>query len=525
MTSVLDQMIKFENVYKKFTSIRRYLTGEEHNDGFCLKNISFSISSGECVSIVGSNGSGKSTLLKLMSSIYQPDQGMITIEGSISPIVNAGQFFDEELNLEENIYLYRSLAETNPSGIPSESLILKSGLDDHQDLPLKYYSTGMTARASFTLGTSFDYDIYLIDEVFSVGDSAFNENCLNRMEELKESGKTIIFVTHDLELASGFSEKVLVLNKGRLMFSGMSSQGVDYYEEGSKEKIFALKKESFKFQEYLLKIAAVSEKKADYEHSEKYYKKIIRNYPVPENLKRAGWFYKRWGKLNIAHELFLKVSETVPEDIESRNEVLEFFEHSGMHDSLLEYARCALLRTPRDTRLHSVLLFYGGEKESSTSAAFLYNHILSHCEDINLLLKIASVLEKSNQYREAEDTARRVLEINPRNRAAKNILGKIEYLRKNFNQAIVVFDELICDQPEDREPYVFKMRCLFESTGDSKILLRHCELMIERFAEIQEFLFIFRYLKENYDESLFVKYISLFKELYPEFGSIILQKF
>ncbi|MCK5686439.1 ABC transporter ATP-binding protein [bacterium] len=152
-------MISFEKVYKKFTASYSRSNSPDHNQsGFTLKNLNFQIDTGECVAVIGSNGSGKSTLLKLISSVYKPDGGRVKVIGTCSPIINAGQFFDDEMDLIENINLYGTFSDYKSIDIPVEDIIQKSGLNEYSGLPIKYFSTGMIARASFSIGTAFDFD-------------------------------------------------------------------------------------------------------------------------------------------------------------------------------------------------------------------------------------------------------------------------------------------------------------------------------------------------------------------------------
>jgi ABC-2 type transport system ATP-binding protein len=198
-----------------------------------LKDISFEIKKGEFFGIVGRNGSGKSTLLKLLAGIYVPDKGLIQISGSLTPFIELGVGFNSELTGRENIYLNGALLGFSKSEMELmyDSIVEFAELDNFMDQKLKNYSSGMQVRLAFSIAIRAESDILLLDEVLAVGDSNFQRKCFSYFEELKKSKKTIIFVSHDMSSVKRFCDKVLVLDKGKNIYNGITDKAVSYYNE------------------------------------------------------------------------------------------------------------------------------------------------------------------------------------------------------------------------------------------------------------------------------------------------------
>jgi ABC-type polysaccharide/polyol phosphate transport system ATPase subunit len=184
-----------------------------------LDDIDFSIEEGEVVGIIGHNGAGKSTLLKHLAHITTPTSGKVIINGSVAPLIEVGAGVNPELSGRENIYLNGSIL-----GIPKkiidkklDEIIEFSELEQFIDTPVKRYSSGMTVKLGFSIATSMDADILIIDEVLAVGDLAFQRKCFDRMESLiKRKGKTVLLVSHNLRQIQRLCNRVIVLNKGKI---------------------------------------------------------------------------------------------------------------------------------------------------------------------------------------------------------------------------------------------------------------------------------------------------------------------
>ncbi|HVX92644.1 MAG TPA: ABC transporter ATP-binding protein [Candidatus Dojkabacteria bacterium] len=196
-----------------------------------LKDISFKVNHGETLAIMGNNGSGKSTLLKILAEIYVPDEGKIHINGSLVPFLELGVGFNPELTGYENIYLNGIILGMTKKFIEKkfDEIVDFAEIREFLDLPLKNYSTGMQVRLAFSIAFMSHADIYLLDEVFAVGDLHFQEKCRVVFKELKEKGKTIIFVSHSPELIKSFCDKAILLDEGKIVKYGNASEVADLY--------------------------------------------------------------------------------------------------------------------------------------------------------------------------------------------------------------------------------------------------------------------------------------------------------
>ena len=198
---------------------------------WALRDVNFEIAEGEAVGIVGHNGAGKSTILKLLSRITAPTRGEITIRGRISALVEVGCGFHPELTGRENIFLSGSILGMKNSEITRkvESIIEFSGVRDYIDMAVKKYSSGMYVRLGFSIAAHLDPDILLLDEVLAVGDAAFQIKCLDRIGELRQSGRTIVFITHDLAALTRLCDRAMLIEHGKLVLAGSPGKVVEEY--------------------------------------------------------------------------------------------------------------------------------------------------------------------------------------------------------------------------------------------------------------------------------------------------------
>ena len=204
-----------------------------HNRFFsALDDVSFTVSRGECVGIIGSNGAGKSTLLKLISRITTPTRGRISINGKVASMLEVGTGFHPELTGRENIYLNGSILGMKQSEIDEkiDSIIEFSECQDFIDTPVKRYSSGMYVKLAFSVAAHLDADIMIMDEVLAVGDIKFQHKCLNKMKEIaKNEGRTVLYVSHNMDTVSTLCDRCLVLNHGRLVFDGAVDEAIRLY--------------------------------------------------------------------------------------------------------------------------------------------------------------------------------------------------------------------------------------------------------------------------------------------------------
>ncbi len=198
---------------------------------WALKGVSFKIDAGECVGIIGRNGSGKSTILKLISRVTYPQSGKITVNGSVGAFIELGAGLHPELSGRENIFLYGSILGMKKNNIKSkyDEIIEFSGIEKFMDTPIKRYSSGMYARLGFSVVAFMNPDILLIDEVLAVGDKPFQEKCLSKMTSFAKSGKTIIFVSHNLDAIASICKKVIYLKDGKIAKQGETTSVISKY--------------------------------------------------------------------------------------------------------------------------------------------------------------------------------------------------------------------------------------------------------------------------------------------------------
>ena len=205
------------------------LNNDNHIDA--LKDVSIDVKEGEILGLIGSNGAGKSTLLKIISKITTPTVGEIRIKGSIASLLEVGTGFHPELTGIENIYLSGAILGMNKKQIKEnlKKIIDFSELKDFIDTPIKRYSSGMKVRLGFSVAAHLTADILLIDEVLAVGDAQFQEKCLNKINDISENGKTVIFVSHNMPAIIKNCTRTILFNEGRIEFDGQTKIAVEKY--------------------------------------------------------------------------------------------------------------------------------------------------------------------------------------------------------------------------------------------------------------------------------------------------------
>lgn len=196
-----------------------------------LKDINLTIRRGEAVALIGVNGSGKSTLLKLMTKIIYPNKGKITTNGKLTSLLELGAGFHPDFSGRENIYFNASIFGLTKKEIDErlDKIIEFSELEDYIDNPVRTYSSGMYMRLAFSVAINVDAEILLVDEILSVGDQHFQEKCLNKMKELKNEGKTMVFVTHSLGSAKELCDRAVWLHQGVIRMDGNTNEVIDEY--------------------------------------------------------------------------------------------------------------------------------------------------------------------------------------------------------------------------------------------------------------------------------------------------------
>ncbi len=196
-----------------------------------LNDVSFDVSSGEFFGIVGPNGCGKSTLLKILAGIYRADAGIVHVNGKLSPFIELGVGFNFELSARENIEINGMLRGLSQRELEArfDDILSFAELERFVDQQLKNYSTGMLVRLAYSIAIRVPFDILLLDEVLAVGDEAFQAKCFETFASMRSRGKTVVFVSHDLESVARVCDRALFLADGTIQYIGDPKDVVDAY--------------------------------------------------------------------------------------------------------------------------------------------------------------------------------------------------------------------------------------------------------------------------------------------------------
>ena len=229
----VKDLTKKYKLYQKRSERLANAFGKEKNikEFYALKGVSFEISKGECVGIIGHNGAGKSTLLKLLTGVAFPTSGEIEINGRLASMLELGSGFNPELTGMENIYFNGSLNGLTKEEIDGKlkDILEFADIGNFIEQPVKNYSSGMFARLAFAVAINVDPDILIVDEILSVGDVGFQVKCMEKFNEFKKKGKTILYVSHGLGTVKKFCDRAIWLQKGEVLDDGNSVIVVERY--------------------------------------------------------------------------------------------------------------------------------------------------------------------------------------------------------------------------------------------------------------------------------------------------------
>lgn len=249
MTNETSKRIKLENVTKKFTRkikkenkvflsrlVNLFSKKGKNLEFEAVKDVSFSVSAGEILGVIGKNGSGKSTLLKLIAGIYNTDSGDIKTDGSLIYVTGFGQGLKAKLTMRENIYLLGAVMGLSKKEVDAklEKIVEFSGLKEYLYTPVYQFSSGMVSRLSFSISVHClehrNPDILLFDEVFSAGgDIDFQDKGVKKMEELIKKGAAVVLVSHSLDMITKYCNRAILLDNGKMAFAGGPEETVKYY--------------------------------------------------------------------------------------------------------------------------------------------------------------------------------------------------------------------------------------------------------------------------------------------------------
>src|SRR5687767_332516 len=242
MTPILDvqhisKKYKIQHLAGGYLSLRERMTQmlkfekSVTEDFWAVNDVSFTVNPGESVGIIGRNGAGKSTLLKILSRITPPTTGKITVRGRLASLLEVGTGFHPELTGRENIFFNGSLLGMKRKEIESkfDEIVDFSGVEKFLDTSLKHFSSGMQLRLAFAVAAFLEPEILIIDEVLAVGDAEFQKKCLGKMEDVSKSGRTILFVSHNMGAIQNLCRKAILLDKGQVESSGEINKTINQY--------------------------------------------------------------------------------------------------------------------------------------------------------------------------------------------------------------------------------------------------------------------------------------------------------
>ncbi|MEK9772067.1 MAG: ABC transporter ATP-binding protein [Opitutae bacterium] len=204
---------------------------------WALHDLNFEIPQGEVVGLIGANGSGKSTLLKILSRITEPSEGEVKVRGKVASLLEVGTGFHPELTGRENVYVNGAILGMTRREVDKkfDEIVDFAGVTDFIDTPIKRYSSGMTVRLGFAVAAHLDPDILIVDEVLAVGDLRFQNRCINQMQKIAQSGKTVLFVSHQMATVENLCKSAFLLDRGKIIYSGFSGEVINEYRKTMNE--------------------------------------------------------------------------------------------------------------------------------------------------------------------------------------------------------------------------------------------------------------------------------------------------
>jgi ABC-2 type transport system ATP-binding protein len=236
---VKDIGISFRRNRKRNFSIREMLLQQRNTspkgDFWALRNINFQVNTGEAVGLMGANGEGKSTLLRIIAGVLLPDEGSVTVNGGVAPLIELTGGLKSYLTARDNIGLVAGLHGVSRSELKKrfDSIVEFAEVGDFLDTPVRHFSSGMKVRLGFSIVTSIDEPIILVDEALAVGDAAFKEKCYIRMKDLLNQGKTLFLVSHKERDLKEFCTRGLYLKDGSLAVNGTLTEALNAYQQDS----------------------------------------------------------------------------------------------------------------------------------------------------------------------------------------------------------------------------------------------------------------------------------------------------
>lgn len=300
----MKPILEIKNVSKKFSigsaqqpylSLRDSLAsllrpGGKTEEFWALKDVSFTADPGETIGIIGKNGAGKSTLLKILSRITPPTSGSITCRGRIASLLEVGTGFHPELNGRENILMNGSILGMKRKEIRKnfDAIVDFAGVEKFIDTPLKHYSSGMQLRLAFAVAAFLENEILIIDEVLAVGDAEFQKKCMGKMEDVSRSGRTVLFVSHNIGAVNQLCKNAILLESGTIVRTGNAAEVSNFYlDAGKRDSVYRFegRKESGMFFTEIFTQNNRGETSSEFLHNEPIH--IVAHVKVREHIRGA----------------------------------------------------------------------------------------------------------------------------------------------------------------------------------------------------------------------------------------------
>lgn len=240
MTTPLIQIADAGKQYTKFSeapmlasAALRFRARTKRSTLWAVRHVDFEVAPGECVGIIGRNGSGKSTLLQMLAGVTAPTEGRVQVRGKVAPLISVGVGFHPELTGRENVYVNAAILGLTRAEVDRrfDAIVDFADIGDFIDTPVKFYSSGMFVRLGFAVAVNVDPSVLLIDEVLAVGDMAFQVKCFDKMTEIRNSGATVVVVSHNLNAIRRMCDRTMVLHQGEQRFTGATAEAVSLFHQ------------------------------------------------------------------------------------------------------------------------------------------------------------------------------------------------------------------------------------------------------------------------------------------------------
>ncbi len=233
ITDAGKRYTKFEEAPMLASAALRFRARTKRSTLWAVRHVDFEVAPSECVGIIGRNGSGKSTLLQMLAGVTAPTEGRVRVRGKVAPLISVGVGFHPELTGRENVYVNAAILGLTRSQVDArfDAIVDFADIGDFIDTPVKFYSSGMFVRLGFAVAVNVDPSVLLIDEVLAVGDMAFQVKCFDKMHEIRNSGATVVVVSHNLNAIRRMCDRTMVLHQGERRFTGATADAVSLFHQ------------------------------------------------------------------------------------------------------------------------------------------------------------------------------------------------------------------------------------------------------------------------------------------------------